>query len=317
MAAWYAQWWPTVTNLRLSTRATDDQYFRKHVLPRFGEMPLARLDRTALRSWVAELGDVDGADLAPATVHRIVQVFNKCLAAAVEDRLIAYNPLARLPLPRLERQEMRYLDHHQLALLADCIDERYRAFVLLGGYGGLRLGEMLGLRWRHVDFLRRRVHVAETLLDIEGHVSFGPPKTRAAVRSVPLPSFVCEALSRVADRGIDRDELVFRSPEGCPLRPSQFRRRVWNPAVTAAGLAPLRIHDLRHTAVSLWIAGGGNPKQVAVLAGHSSVTVVLDRYGHLYPRQDDALIAALESHWTDASTTPATTSLTDIGARGE
>ena len=156
VAAWYAQWWPTVTNLRLSTRATDDQYFRKHVLPRFGEVALARLDRTALRSWVAELGDVDGADLAPATVHRIVQVFNKCLVAAVEDRLIAYNPLARLPLPRLERQEMRFLDHHQLALLADCIDERYRAFVLLGGYGGLRLGEMLGLRWRHVDFLRRR-----------------------------------------------------------------------------------------------------------------------------------------------------------------
>ena len=66
---------------------------------------------------------------------------------------------------------------------------------------------MLGLRWRHVDFLRRRVHVAETLLDIEGHVSFGPPKTRAAVRTVPLPSFVCEALSRVADRGIDRDTV--------------------------------------------------------------------------------------------------------------
>ena len=65
--------------------------------------------------------------------------------------------------------------------------------------------------------------------------------------------------------------------------------------MTAAGLAPLRIHDLRHTAVSLWIAGGGNPKQVAVLAGHSSVTIVLDRYGHLYPHQDDALIASLEA----------------------
>ena len=78
------------------------------------------------------------------------------------------------------------------------------------------------------------------------------------------------------------------------IRGSLFRRRFWAPAIKAAGLPPLRVHDLRHTAVSLWIAGGGNPKQVAVRAGHSSVSVVFDRYGHLYPQHDDELMAALE-----------------------
>ena len=110
-----------------------------------------------------------------------------------------------------------------------------------------------------------------------------------------MPRFVTDELSQLAGPGAEPDELVFRSPAGQPVRASLFRRRFWAPAVRSAGLEPLRIHDLRHTAVSLWIANGAHPKQVAVLAGHSSVSVVLDRYGHLYPAQDDELMSRLET----------------------
>jgi len=88
---------------------------------------------------------------------------------------------------------------------------------------------------------------------------------------------------------------VFTSPEGQPVRPTLFRRRFWSPAVEAAELPPLRIHDLRHTAVALWIAAGANPKQIAARAGHTSVSVVLDRYGHLLPDHDVELMQALEN----------------------
>jgi integrase len=291
---WWDQWWPTVTHLRPSTRARDAQYFRTHVRPVFGSTPLAKLDRTAVRSWVASLGSVDGSNLAPATIHRAVQLLNQCVNAAFEDRLIQHNPVAKLPLPKIERPEVRFLMSDELLRLADAIAPRYRSFVFLGGFGGLRLGEMLGLRWGRVDLLRRRVQIAETLVDIEGHIHFGPPKTKAAVRSVPLPRFVCDELSVLASPRIDPEALVFRSPDGFPVRPGLFRRRFWTPAVDSAGLAPLRIHDLRHTAVSLWIANGADPKRVAALAGHSSVVVVLDRYGHLYPEQDDELMERLE-----------------------
>ena len=292
---WWRRWWPTVTNLRASTRVRDEGYYRLHISPTFGTTPLNKLDRTVLRQWVADLVDPDGDALAPATAQKAVQILNKCVRAALDDRLIAVNPVERLPLPKIEREEMRYLTHGELAQLVDTIDPRYRAFALLGGYGGLRLGELLGLRWGRVDLLRRQVHVSEILIDLRGHVTFGPPKTKASVRTVRLPRFVCEELARVAPPEPDPSTLVFRSPEGFVLRPSSFRRRVWNPAVAQAGLAPLRIHDLRHTAVSLWIAEKANPKQVAVRAGHTSVSVVLDRYGHLYPQQDDELIDALEA----------------------
>ena len=70
---------------------------------------------------------------------------------------------------------------------------------------------------------------------------------------------------------------------------------MWLPAIRAAGLVPLRPHDLRHTAVALWIAAGANPKEVSVRAGHTSVAFTLDRYGHLFPGHDDELRDRLDA----------------------
>jgi integrase len=89
--------------------------------------------------------------------------------------------------------------------------------------------------------------------------------------------------------------LVFTAPQGGPLRVIAFRARIWRPATRHAGLDGLRIHDLRHTAVALWIAAGANPKEVAARAGHTSVTFTLDRYGHLYPESDAALRDRLDA----------------------
>ena len=109
-----------------------------------------------------------------------------------------------------------------------------------------------------------------------------------------VPRFVSHELTLLGDGSDDPKRLLFRSPEGHPVRPGLFRRRFWTPAVISADLAPLRVHDLRHTAVALWIAADANPKQIAIRAGHTSVSVVLDRYGHFFPEQDEALVMALE-----------------------
>ena len=94
------------------------------------------------------------------------------------------------------------------------------------------------------------------------------------------------------------EELVFAGPQGGALRVTLFRRRFWLPATPAAGLAGLRIHDLRHTAVALWIAAGANPKEVAARAGHASVAFTLDRYGHPYPEADLSLRERLDAIWS-------------------
>jgi integrase len=106
---------------------------------------------------------------------------------------------------------------------------------------------------------------------------------------------VVEALAEQLACPGSADDLAFMGPQGGTLRLAGFRHRIWRPATRAAGLDGLRIHDLRHTAVALWIAAGANPKEVAARAGHTSVSFTLDRYGHMYPDADQALRDRLDA----------------------
>ncbi|MBA2626035.1 MAG: site-specific integrase, partial [Acidimicrobiia bacterium] len=133
--AWFERWFATTVDLRPSTRARDETYARVHLLPRFGSVPLAKLDHLALRAWVA---DLSASGLAPATVVKAAQIMGKVLRSAVTGGLVAASPADDLALPRVERDEMRFLGPTEVATLADVIDERYRAMVLLAANGGLR-----------------------------------------------------------------------------------------------------------------------------------------------------------------------------------
>jgi integrase len=137
--------------------------------------------------------------------------------------------------------------------------------------------------------------MAEIVVEVQGELFMGPPKTRAGRRIVTLPRAVVEELADHLGPVGDPDAHVFTADEGGVLRPSNVRVKVWLPAVRAAGLAPLRPHDLRHTAVALWIAAGASPKEVSVRAGHTSVAFTLDRYGHLFPGHDEELRDRLDA----------------------
>jgi Phage integrase, N-terminal SAM-like domain len=133
---WLAEWWSTTTNLRPSTRARDEMLLRRYALPRFGNQPLAAIRQREVRAWVADLA---ATDLAPSTVRKTYHLLGKVLAAAVDAGMIAQSPCQRVPLPKIEREEMRFLTPPEIARLADAIRPSYRALVLVGAYGGLRI----------------------------------------------------------------------------------------------------------------------------------------------------------------------------------
>ena len=125
----------------------------------------------------------------------------------------------------------------------------------MGGYGGLRIGELAGLRTSRIDMLRGVIDIAEQVVEVGGKLSIGPLKTRAARRRVRLPRFVVDELGTHLAKV--HGELVFPSPDGGLLSRTRFRTRVWLPAISAAGLEGVRVHDLRHTAAVLWLTGAG------------------------------------------------------------
>jgi integrase len=216
--------------------------------------------------------------------------------AAVRDGRLARNPAAGVDLPRLPTTERRYLTHAQLADLAERCGP-HRLLVLVLGYTGLRWGEAAALRVRRIDLLRGRIEVAESVTDVNGRMVYGPPKSHAR-RRVPVPRFLRDDLA-VQLAGLGPDDLVFPSQAGTPLRVQNFRRSHFDRAATAAGLEGLVPHELRHTAASLAIASGASIKGVQSMLGHASAAMTLDRYGHLFGDELDAVAERMDAARAD------------------
>jgi integrase len=260
LAEWLETWWRSAADLRPSTKARDRAYLNSLVLPRFGTTPLAAITQPEVQAWVAQLS---ARGFAPATVVKAYQLLGRTLTAAVNADMIPRSPCRAVRLPKIDREEMRFLSPAEVARLADAIGSRYRALVLVSAYGGLRMGELAGLRRGRVDLLRGTIDIAEIVVEVHGQLYTGPPKTRAGRRSIGLPRAVVQELAAHMGPVGPADAYVFTAEKGGVLRTSNFRIKVWLPAVREAGLAPLRPHDLRHTAVALWTRPVPTPRRSA------------------------------------------------------
>lgn len=297
---------PTMVGLEPSTRVRDESYLRTHMLPAFGDRPLAAIDYTVCQAWVNEMA----TRKAPATVVKAAQIMGKVMKTAVRAKRIPHNPMAEVTLPTVTESEDVYLTPAQVEMLADSMSEvgpRYRALVWLGCYGGPRIGELLALRWTDLDLLRRTVTISRKVIEVSGYgMVEGATKTKAGRRTVTLPRRIVAELEahRLA---FPSSTLVFTSPDGDQVRANNLRRRQWAAAVARSGLEGFTFHDMRHTAVSLWVAAGASDLEVAKWAGHRSAAFTKSRYAHLFPEHGEALADRLEAFIAASTSTPAAT----------
>ena len=145
---------------------------------------------------------------------------------AVDRGKLGSNPCAGVKLIPVDNEEMQFLLPAQIALLAESIDKRYRAYVLVQAYGGLRSGEMAALRPNHVDLAEGRIDVRENVSEVGGQLVWGPPKTRRGLRSVILPEEVMVELAQHMGTS-PGNKTVFAAPNGGVLRATSWRRRYW------------------------------------------------------------------------------------------
>jgi integrase len=286
-----ADWRPSIVHLRASTLKRDLAYIDLYILPAFAETPLERVDYPAVAAWVS---DLRARGLAPGSVVKAAQILAKVCDAAVKAGRMEDNPVRKVKLPRVERVEFRALDPAEVERLADAIDARYRPLVVVACHTGLRFGELAALVAGDVDLMRRRLNVSRNVVDL-GVLAHSNVKTAAGHRSVPLDAAALEALWPLV-AGRHPDDLIFEAPQGGHMRLNSWRQRFWRPATKAAGLDGLRVHDMRHTAVSIWLRAGTDPKAVATWAGHRSVVTVLDRYAHQLPDHADEHLARLDAY---------------------
>lgn len=289
---WAQGWLGSRLNVRRSTLATDGGCIRKHILPRFGPMPVGRIGRSDVQRWVKEL---TSAGVGPDTVRRSYRLLKTILADAVEERLITESPCRRIALPRIDRREQLFLTAQEVERLAGAIDTLYRPLVYTAAYLGCRWGELAGLKRENLNLKRRELRIIGTLEDLGRDIRYvEETKTSSSRRTISLPPFLTEMLKEHLEVA-PKSDFVFVRPDGTWLRRTSFRREHWKPAVIAAGLDPaLRFHDLRHTAAGLLIAQGVHPKEIQARLGHASITTTLNTYGHLWPSLGAQIDAKIE-----------------------
>lgn len=290
-------WLARQVQLRPSTADRYASIVRCHIVPTFGAIPLARVERSAVTAWVSELSS---SGLASATVRHLHRVLYQVLGSAAADGRIVRNVAGGVPLPKAKGRDKRFLDHERVVALAGAAGE-YGTVVRTLAYCGLRFGELAALRVSSLDLLRRRLTVSESATEVAGRMVFGPTKSQL-VRSVPLPRSLVDELAKVCIGKAPAD-LLFTAPGGGVLWLRNFRRRVFDPAARTAGLAGLTPHELRHTAASLAVSAGANVKSVQRMLGHASAAMTLDVYSGLFDDDLDAVANRMDA----AIPTPAAT----------
>jgi integrase len=269
------------------------------VMPRWKDVPLRDVHYDDLQVWTTGLsvdGSVrfEGEGLSASRVRQAHQLVGAVLKFAVKSKHLAANPADGVELPRLPETEQRYLTHEQLHRVA-VASGRLRTLVLVLGLCGLRFGEAAALQVADVDIDKRRIRVRRSVTYVRktGLVE-GPTKNHSS-RTVPVPAFVGRLLTtEIGDR--DGTALVFESARGGGyLTLGQARYTFQKAAAAVDGCDGVRLHDLRHTCASLAISAGANVKVVQRLLGHKTAVLTLDRYGHLFPDDLDAVADAFDA----------------------
>lgn len=293
LAQYVRRWLAQRPALRPRTIELYESLLRGHILPDLGRIELSALTTATVRSWHAHLRV--GTRPGPSTVAKCYRLLRAILSTAVEDELIVKNPCI-LKGAGVERPEERPVATlAQVHALADAVEPRWRAMILLATFTGLRLGELAGLTRRHVDLLHGTVKVVQQVQELsDGSRVVVPPKTDAGRRTVAIPPHLLPDLEAhlVAWAEPGTEGLLFPAPEGGPIRRSNFTRRVWLPACQAVGIEGLRFHDLRHTGNTLAAATGASTRELMARMGHASPRAALI-YQHASADRDAAIARAL------------------------
>lgn len=318
LAAWTARWLPTLT----VCERTEENYrrdLRKHVLPRWGDYPLADISAGEVNGWAAQLA---AAGYAPATVSSLVKLLSRLLTDAVDARLIVENPVhrhrhrgPRVLQPQPERvwatpEQVVQVAEHATALG----DASMGLLIITAAWTGMRWGEITGLQ-------RCNVHLGDGVILVDRYAGglhesgsrmwLGPPKTAASIRVITLPPFLIALLREHLDNtdGVP----VFTGPKGGWLRRSNVDRRILRPAAdgtlqlprASLRLPPVRpgltVPGLRHSHKTWLIADGAPEIAQARRLGHHLPDRVVATYSHVAPEVEQRLLDGLEARWHAAN----------------
>jgi integrase len=313
VAARIAQWQAAgVISGRTAERYNE--LLANQIAPHIGSRLVQKLKVADIEAWHGTLrvaGRKDGkGGVSSLTVKHAHSLLAKSLKDGTRHDLVSRNVAADQGTPKVKTDEVTILAPDQVrGLLTRLVGHRMHAPIITAFFCGVRRGELLALRWRHIDFDSKTLHVVEALDETKaGGIKIKPPKTKAGIRDIALPDIVIDALrdhrkgqleTRMA-LGLGKmpdDAFVFPAAEGtgsAPRSPRIFSAE-WCNLAASIGLDDISLHALRHTHASMLIAAGVDVVLISKRLGHSNPSITLRVYAHQFAKRDDRAADAINA----------------------
>lgn len=276
-----AQWcdvWITGYAVNRESTVRQARTHINHIIDGFGDLPLAAVRPSAVKTWVAGL---KAAGFEDSYVYALHSRLSQILGDAVLDGALGRNPCSKRTSPAAGKQKPYCATTEQMWALHDAMPDHLRVAVLLGAFAGLRVAEVSGLRVADVDFIRGVIHPVQQWGD-------KPLKTDGSSAPIPIPQDLCLLLSASVQK-YPSTMMVTNGPGTDRCGPWIIERAVREAKPSIEGLPEeFSFHDLRHYLASLLIAKGASPKTVQARLRHASARTTLDTYSHLWPDADES-----------------------------
>lgn len=282
--------------------------YRVHIRPALGETRLAKLQTNQIQQFY-QASLTNG--FSPASIRRLHAVLTGALKQARREGLIPRNPAEDVVLPKARKKERRVLTPEETERFLAAAQKRrlYPSFLVAVGTG-MRVGELLALRWEDVDLDAGVVRVRREVIRLRDQpgptktkLAFMTPKSQAGIREIPLTATVLAELRRWKARQAEeklalgeayRDQgLVFAGEDGRITDPRNFTKLFYK-VVKDAGIPHANLHALRHSFATRLAEAGENPRIIADLLGHAQVTTTLEIYSHALPEAKRAAVSKLD-----------------------
>ncbi|TVX83698.1 site-specific integrase [Peribacillus simplex] len=279
--------------LQKTTFEIHSIYYRNVIKPRLGHLKVQQIAPIQIQKFINDL--VNDTNYSEHTIHLIFRIVSASLKKAKVLKLIKDNPAVGIALPKIKRKEIRVWSLEQVNFFisqAKKIKRLTRCHIgfLISIFTGMRQGEILGLRWKDIDFDAQTIFVRQTLTQY-AEIKAGA-KNEASVRSIHIPNKLVDELKIYRKQVVQEklfhgqsyhdNDLVVCTRDGKPMIPRNFRKEFYN-LVEKVGLPKIRFHDLRHTHATILIQQNVNVKLISERLGHSDIETTLNTYSHVLP----------------------------------
>ena len=257
----------------------------KYIIPEFGKTYLQQLRNIDIQKWIFELqksSPLTGKPLSAKTIKNIVLNFSAAMKKAVMLELIPKNPCENLTLPKLQKFQPDVYSMEEVAQLLECAKNTDLYLpVMIEICLGLRRGELLALKWHHVNLDEGILSVEENLVTVVNERITKTPKTKSGRRHIQIPNTLLALLKHVSEeRHAQSNEYIICQADGTPYKSDSFSLK-FRRFLKANNLKHIRLHDLRHINATIMLTSGISPKVAQERLGHSNYQITMDTYSHV------------------------------------